>query len=326
MFKVLVVGCGQLGSRHLQAISTLEGVDGIDVLDSNSESLALGQARMREIQANALIKFSWLNSINQTHAAYDLCIVATHATGRVGLIKEIVLKTKCAKFLVEKIVAQSTLEYEQLLELSRKNNLKIWVNCQTRTYEIYKRIKSLLNPAEPIYFSVFGGNHGLACNGIHAIDLFLFLDGSNDVESMGSIIDEKFHPSKRGKDLYDLSGTLMAASPKGSQCVVHFSAEGMSPDNAIVLSRDHKFVIDQMKLKFFESHADENWLWREHELKENLFVSHMSRKFAQDILTKDVCDLPTLEQAWPSHQYLLNELLPHFNRLLKSKMALCPVT
>ena len=47
--KALLVGCGQLGSRHLQALASLALISNIEVLDPSAESLELGKQRVREL-------------------------------------------------------------------------------------------------------------------------------------------------------------------------------------------------------------------------------------------------------------------------------------
>ena len=67
MSRVLIAGCGQLGSRHLQAVATLTGVDSIDVFDPRPEAL---------------------------------CVVATLALGRTALVREIADRLGYRAFLL----------------------------------------------------------------------------------------------------------------------------------------------------------------------------------------------------------------------------------
>src|SRR3989338_4442381 len=91
--RVSIVGCGQLGSRHLQAVSCLPEVSEIEIIDPNPESLELGKKRLSDV-ANRVssIKYKWLSSPDQMSADGDLCIVATQAKGRVEVVKEISAK------------------------------------------------------------------------------------------------------------------------------------------------------------------------------------------------------------------------------------------
>jgi predicted dehydrogenase len=325
--RILLVGCGQLGSRHLQAVASLPEVYEIQVVDPNAGSLALGQTRLKEVpDLNREIKFSWLPGLEKASHGGDLCILPTQARGRGELIKKIAKELGYKRFLVEKIVTQSMREYYDLMGFSKEQDLSIWVDCQTRTYEIHRRIKAQLDPQEPIVFGDFGGNHGLACNGIHYADLFLFYDNAKKIKSAGSRIDPILHKTKRGKDIFDLSGTLLGGSDKGSTCIISYSARHLSPDYVSIQTSRGKYIVDHIRQVAFESLAAEDWQWKPIELKENYRISHLSKGFVSKILNDQDPLLPTLEECRASHEYILGELLPHFNRLLKVEQGICPVT
>ena len=325
--KILLVGCGQLGSRHLQAIAALREVNEIHVVDPNKGSLDLGKLRLKEISdINRKIKFSWLNELKNGSSNGDLCIIATQAKGRCPLVKEITRSLKYKNFLIEKIVTQSMDEYEDLMSFCKKNNLKVWVNCKTRAYAIHKYIKSRLDQKEPFFFSDCGGNHGLANNGIHAADLFVFYDETTQIKSNGCRIDSILHPSKRGRGIFDLSGILQGYSKKGSDLLISYQSNHESPDHITIVSPRGRFIVDHFQKVAYESSAASKWEWRRIPIKENYLVSHTTKTFARDILLKGKCDLPTLFECFPAHRFILSVLLPYFTRLLRTNNNYCPVT
>ncbi len=136
---VTIVGCGQLGSRHLQAVASLPEVGVIYGIDPRAESLQLAQGRLTEIaDLNPQIKFSWYENLDTRAAGGDLCIVATQAEGRVQLIKEIAERLGYRKFLIEKVVAQSVAEYQDLMQYCAARGIEVWVNCKSRAYGIHQ--------------------------------------------------------------------------------------------------------------------------------------------------------------------------------------------
>ncbi|MBD3271936.1 MAG: hypothetical protein GF384_05310 [Elusimicrobia bacterium] len=325
--KILVVGCGQLGSRHLQAVASLQEVSDIFVLDTNPSSLELGKKRISEISdINRAVAFHWFDTIDDTIPKGDLCIVATQARDRCRLITRIADTLGYQNFFIEKIVSQSVADYEKLLTYAKNKNLTIWVNCKTRAYGIHTYIKSKLDPSEPIVFSDMGGNHGLANNGIHAADLFIFYDGSKEIKSSGSKIDSVLMPSKRGKEIYDLGGSLYGYTDKGSIFMLSFSSTNTSPDHISIISKKSRFIVDHFQKFAFESYADQQWEWKKIPIVENWTVSHMSKRFVTDMLIRGTCSLPTLEECYPAHLFILKQLLPHFNSMLNRQDTLCPVT
>lgn len=326
-YKILLVGCGQLGSRHLQAVASIEDIAEIHVVDPNPASIELGKTRLKEIpDLNRNPKFYWFNELNRCSAQGDLCLIATQARGRGSLLKRVARELNYKAFLIEKVVVQSLKEYEDLILFSEQNNLSVWVNCKTRAYSIHKYIKSRLNQDEPIMFTRIEGNHGLAGNGIHGADLFVFYDGADRIRSGSSRIDPVLHPSKRGQNLFELSGTVHGFTDKGSDLVLSFARYHLGPDCISIVSPRGRFIIDHFQKTAFESYPQTDWAWSPIRIDENWLVSHMTKKFVSDIFNHGACDLPTLKECYPAHKYILSELLPHFNRLLGVSEDYCPVT
>ncbi len=326
-YSVLIVGCGDIGSRHLQAVASLPQVQEIEVVDPRPEGLALGRRRISEVADRALgTSYRWLSSLDEAKRDGDLCIVATQAEGRGRLVQEIAAKAGYRRFLVEKLVSQSLQEYQDLLAFVEEKGLSVWVNCKSRAHPSHKRVKASLNPGEPIVFSTVGGNHGLANNGIHIVDLFSFYDDATRIESGGAHIDPILHPSKRRGPVYDLSGTLCGHTAKGSQFTLTFAPGHDGPAHYSVCSPRYRAIIDDMVKCYWESDRETGWLWRQVHFEANLMISNMTRAFAADILASGRCELPTLKDCLPAHRFILEELQPHFARLLGVELDRCPVT
>ena len=325
--KILLIGCGELGSRHLQAIASLGDVGEIDVVEPNDKSIELGKERIKEISdLNDKIKFRWFKGIDKSSSGGDLCIVATRADVRCRLVKQAAGDLNYKYFLIEKIVSQSVREYADLMDFAAKKGLSIWVNCKTRSYEIHKYIKSHLNNSEPIVFSRIGGNHGLATNGVHTADLFIYYDGTREIKSCGSRIDNMLHSTKRSQGVYDLSGCLYGYSDKGSDFMLSFAAGHTGPDLISITSPSCRFIVDHSQRFCFEGYPESGWQWKPVPITENWLVSNITKQFARDIFDKGACGLPTLKECFPAHKYILEELLPYFNKLLKVDNGSSPVT
>lgn len=326
-YLVLIIGCGELGSRHLQAVASMPEVGKIEVVDSRAEALELGRRRVDELPHEpSPDKFRWLTSLADATKNGDLCIVATQAVGRCQLVKDAAQSCGYSTFLIEKIVSQSVTEIEDLVQFSEDHSLSVWVNCQSRAYPIHQRAKRLLGVDEPVIFSVSGGNHGLSNNGIHHADLFEFYDESECIESAGSDIHPVLHPSKRGEGLYDLSGTLHGRSKKGSTFVVSYAAEHQEWEHLSIGNSHHRFFIDHLAETVFESDSESGWQWRKSLFQGSTLVSETTKEFAADILANSECVLPRLRESLVAHRFILDELKPHFSRLLGKDLDRCPVT
>lgn len=325
--KVLLIGCGQLGSRHLQALACVAGIGEIIVVDSVPAALEMGRQRVAEVPGrNSSIRFQWFTLLGNEAAGCDLCIIATQASGRGMLLKDVVERTGCRLFLIEKVVAQSVAEYSAMLALSKKLGLKVWVNCKTRAYSIHRYIKAKMNPLEPIVFTVVGGNHGLGNIGVHEADIFVYHDECSEIKLVGERFDDKLHQSKRGHHVQDLSGALFGISDKGSEFFLSFAPSHESSDLITIASPSARFIVDHIQKFAMESYPADNWVWRPVLINENWMVSHMTISFVSDILGRGECLLPTLGDCFPAHKFVLESLLPAFNRLRGRNDEFCPIT
>ena len=325
--RILIVGCGEIGSRHLQAIAGVDAVGEIEVVDPLPERLALGQERLAEIGVTRpRAQVRWLTSLKDASRGGRLCVVATQAAGRRQVVEEVVERLEYPAFLLEKLVTQSVDDYEALLKFCERRGASAWVNCKTRAYPFHRAARLRFDPAVPIQFNVMGGNHGLANNGIHSVDLFVYYDRCRALTDTGTAIEPILHPSKRGADLFDLSGTLSATSDKGSVLTITFAAGHLAPPCYLVSSDNYRFALDQWSRWAWEADAGTGWQWRPVPFEGDLAISTMSKSFVADILTRSETELPTLQGCYPAHAYLLSTLQPHFSRLLRRELDRCPAT
>ena len=139
--KILIVGCGNIGSRHLQALTKLNGNVTVDIVEHDSNSIKLAKSRLDEAGYDKkYFKFNWHKNFQTLDGYSDLVIVATLSKDRVKLIEKL-LKIGYSRFLIEKLVCQSTSEYKYLLKIMKKFNAKGWVNTRCRYFKSYQKIK-----------------------------------------------------------------------------------------------------------------------------------------------------------------------------------------
>ncbi len=322
---VLLVGCGEIGSRHLQAVASLPDVRQVEIVDQRPEALELGRKRISELPSpNTSITFRWLSSLAEASHGGDLCIVATQADVRCRVVREVAETLGYSKFLLEKLVSQSTADYRSLIRFCEKKQIAAWVNCKGRAHPSHIHVKQHLVPGEPIVFSASGGNHGLVTNGVHVADLFAFYDGAEHIECVWSEIDPVLHQTKRGA--YDLSGTLCGRSVRGSTFMLSLAADHVQPALFSIVSPHYRVALDDVNKWIYESCEDSAWKWRPVPFEADLNISSMTRAFAADILSSGRCRLPTLTECFAAHEFILEEVHPHFEKLLGTTVSRSPVT
>lgn len=324
MKKILIVGCGELGSRFLQACLNIDIISGVDVIEPNSISRNTATSRAKEINSDLTVKIGWYNSISEISSNYDLCIIATHADVREAVI-ESVINLGVKSILTEKIVTQSTESYINILNLAKAHNVAIWVNCKTRAYSIWKYVKERLNPSEPLSYYSIGGAHGLCTNGLHAIDLFVHITECKQLIDQNSVIDADLMLTKRNK--YDLTGTFNLVTENNSKCTIAYLANSQANNLEILATTNYRWIIDYSSKQVFESSVANNWKMEPLIFEEdNLSVSHMSIGFISDILKKNDSELPTIDDTFIAHRYIFEVTLPIFNAHLNKADNICPIT
>ena len=326
-YRVLIVGCGQLGSRHLQAVASLSMVTEIEVVDPSPEALELGRQRLAELPRDkSPSHVRWLASIGEATKQGDLCIIATQAQERCKALREVADTLGYSAFLLEKIVAQSIEELEASAGFATSRGLSVWVNFLERGIPFYRRVKERLSPVDPLIFSATGGNFFLATNGIHSVDLFAYYDECTRIEGAGARVDPILHPSKRGEGLYDLTGTLHGYTEKGSSLTISYIGADSPWFHISIASRGYRCFVDHGTGWACESDSESGWEWRKVPFEGSMLVSQTTREFATGILTSGHCALPTLEESLVSHRFILGQLQPHFCGLLGRPIDRCPVT
>ncbi|OLS19108.1 MAG: Alanine dehydrogenase [Candidatus Heimdallarchaeota archaeon LC_2] len=78
-----IIGAGQIGSRHLQAIAKLTETTNIYIVDTSTDSLNIAKQRFKEIVNNeAEISTSYLTNQMDLPAELDIVIVSTNSNIR----------------------------------------------------------------------------------------------------------------------------------------------------------------------------------------------------------------------------------------------------
>lgn len=163
MRHVLLIGAGALGMRYVEGFEARNDCL-IFVHDILERDLSGFQ--------NAMF-IENLDCVSSTFL--DLVIVATTAKGRAEILINILDNLIFSKILLEKPVEQSV----EKLDLIVKNNSAgmCYVNLARRCSLLYFQLKNILETETVVKIVVTGKNFGIACNGLHFIDLAQYLTG-----------------------------------------------------------------------------------------------------------------------------------------------------
>ena len=99
--NILVIGSGQLGSRHLQSLIKSKEKLNIFVVDQSVESLALAKSRAAEIPNVSASHISYHENLDELKATdFFLTIIATSSKPRLSLLEEVIKRFQTQKYII----------------------------------------------------------------------------------------------------------------------------------------------------------------------------------------------------------------------------------
>lgn len=324
MKNIVLIGAGNLGSRHLQALSKVSFKTRIEVVDPFANALKVAETRFNEMPSNSNISgINFYSSLFELSNQVDLAIIATNADIRAEVIRTLVSHSNVRNLVLEKVLFQSPEEYIEIHALLEEKNIKAWVNHPRRMFPYYSMLKELIAGSKQVSYQVQGGDWGLACNGLHFIDHLAFLTGCNEVEIHTDRLNTSVISSKR-KGYMEVGGIL--SGKIGPHTFELFCHEIASPIVITICSDNLNAIIDEANGWVRISTKENGWNWVELNTKINYFQSELSNLLAEDILSLGNCSLSTLAQATKLHIPFVNAMLKHFNHYGAEKHTACPIT
>ena len=244
--------------------------------------------------------------------------MATTSKGRLDLVSKL-LEQGNKRFLLEKMVCQSKTEYIKIISKMKKHKSKAWINTPRRYFKSYQKINNIFSH-NIVHLCVDAGNLGLGSNAIHIMDLFSWLNHDYDISLNGDYLDNKILSNKRGKNFVEFSGSLIGKSKKGALLYITFHLNQNIPVTVTLVNKNMKIIIDETNSKLLLN-TESNTLNFNTE-----FVSNITDKIAFDILNKDSCLLPKLENSLIAHTELFKVFNRHLTKIQKIHYNLCPIT
>lgn len=324
MYKILLIGAGQLGSRHLQGLLNVKLPISIDVVDPNISSIEIAKKRVSEIKYDYDNVFiNYFNSIDNISPNIDICIIATTANHRYEVIKKIITISKIKNLILEKILFQKQVEYELTAKLLKDNSINCWVNCPRRMFSVYNELRQKITYNEKITLTLIGGDWGLACNSIHFIDLVCFLSDDYIFSLDTAGLSDIFESKRVG--FYEVSGTLKATFSNGSEIFLHSRRHSSANIKIQILSDSYFWEIDEFKGEI----SITDILSCSNPVKSKFTIPYQSQitnLICEDILLTNECALPSYENSMLEHIQIINPLIEFLQKKSINCENGCPIT
>lgn len=324
--NIAIIGAGQLGRRHLQAVAKVTKSMDIYIVEPSAENLKLAMtmfnnALKTQNPTNDLSTAAIpLQSVDQLPDVIDLAIIATSADVRLELIRSLIVKSKVENLILEKLVFQSVREFDLARSIMGSLVERTWVNTARRAMNLHRAVKNFLDEDQVDYFGVAGGLWGLGTSSIHMLDLLdFFQPGTIDAVNTELLNDEILESKRAG--FYEISGTLSGRLGKANYSLLS-EANQEGPLTIHVKGKNRACLINETngKVIFFDEKNEHTKQFPQQ------YVSELTTKIVEDIFEGHVPMLPNFYQSEKLHIPLIEALSGFFNKKVGTPKSFVPLT
>ncbi len=166
-YNILLVGCGNIGFRHLQGFINTKLPLNLYIVEINDDNIKNAQDYIKKFD-NITVQFCKdLKKI--TNSYFDICTIATCSDIRLMLIKNIIENNNIkyiSNMILEKVTFQSLKQFEEYEDLIKKfKNCNTFISSHWQQVYDNEKFDLFKNPKITINFE----SGGLLCNIIHAL-------------------------------------------------------------------------------------------------------------------------------------------------------------
>ncbi|MCM3760897.1 Gfo/Idh/MocA family oxidoreductase [Alkalihalobacillus oceani] len=310
--NIVIVGAGQIGSRHLQSLAHFDRDATVYVVDPSEEALRIAKGRFEE-EGRAdknIVDVFFEKTLKYVPNEMDVGIIATNSNIRKQAIMDLLTVSSVRYLILEKFLFPQESDYSEIEELLNSKGIQAFVNCARRVWPIYKKVKRLIDQSSFIHFEVSSSNLGLGCNGIHFVDLLAYFTGEDNIEFNQKLLDKVIKESKR-KGFLEFTGSLIGEGRNFHLIVTSYS-DGEAPVMVNINTLDAKIVINETKKIAYFSTKENEWSFEEYRF-EKLYVSQSTSDIIKQLIDTRNCDLTPYKESAKLHKSMLAAFIKHLN-------------
>jgi len=317
MLKIAIIGCGQIGSRHLQGLSKISEPVKLFLIDSCVDSIKTSIDRFEEVVSKQeRNKFELqVVDIGSINCNLDFAIISTSSAERANLTSKLLLNTKVKFIIFEKFLFQNRSDYLKINNLLNMVKVNAWVNQWMSSSEAYIEIADWFG-SDLQEIIVTGNNWGMGCNSVHYIDYFDKVTGRKSLELIESNIDNKVLKIKR-EGYYEVTGSIVIRSENGVKLTLKSrKAKKTELAKLIMIGKNKRIEASTnnqiLTCNYFDASNGE--LTKNFDIP---FQSSITGSIIENICLNQNSSLPTYDQSVKHHLVLFDSLQSNFN--LKNK-------
>lgn len=325
MNSVIILGAGNIGSRHLQGLSNLKNKANIHIVDPDKTSLEVSQTRWDNIKKTNQSSVSYHKSLADVNSQeFDVAIISTTSSVRKNVFETVIDQKSIDNIIFEKFLFQNESDFHEVSSLLNSYDINAWVNHARRYRPTYKKIVEQIND-KPIEITVSGSQWGIGCNGIHYVDVYGWVTGSEVINWDNSQLQRRLLSAKR--DGYVEFVGALTGNDKFGNCINLICIEGEEPrKNVSISTPKQEWIINQSINKGLHITKKSDG-WNSKQIPVELpYVSEITGSVVNEIINEGTCALPTYDEAKVYHIGLLRTLKDHVEKVRGESIENCPIT
>lgn len=292
----VIIGAGQLGSRHLQGLALLKEKANIYLVDPSDISLGTSKIRFEEVDIFKNKNIFLLNTVEKLPKEIEFAIIATTSLYRLDSFKLLLKQSKVKFLLLEKFLFPYAEEYNEAKKLLENTNTTTYVNCTRRQFEGYQNLMKKIKDSSKKNLIVKGDNWNLGSNAIHFLDLFSFLN-DNEAITFDKVQSNLINQESKHKGYIEFTGTLIGKTTLGSVIELHSTSSNVGFEIKVETD-DEVYYIDESKGIIKSSKAVE-------EFQRN-YQSQLTNRVYEQLKKEGSCYLTPFDEAIVPHLLLLD--------------------
>lgn len=310
MTSVLLIGCGNIGFRHLQAIEQMSAAAMITIVEPSVAAHPRIAALVAAHQGPH--RFFLHEALPAIAQHFDLAVIATSANHRCSVVKGLLQVHSVGVMILEKVLFQYLADLDAIEGLLAAKGVQTYVNCGRRYFPSYVALRARFAAQQPVNLVFSGHEYGLASNAIHFIDVAEFLNGAAVTKVDASGLLAGAVPTKRA-DCVEVFGTLTAQLANGARLTMVCHAGGVLSIRNQLSSGPDKIDINQISRQMTEGDYSAAFVMKN--------VSECTEIYEEALA--GTCRLTPYADSARQHQLFLRAILGHLGL---PDTALCPIS
>jgi len=316
---VVLVGVGEIGSRHLQGLTRCHVPLRIFGVEPNLQRVEVALDRWKQVnESNQGIHHLEFSALREVPDCVDVAIVATSATARLEAAHSLAQGRKVKSWIFEKWITNRVDELPEFLHFCAGGS-QAWVNFPRRVMSWYQEINQLCEQMGVVEVDVKLRPDALFTNSIHFVDLVERWTGENVVSSRWGGVELIPTASKR-TGFVDSCGQMTANFSGGSQLKV----TSKSGDQRVFPSLRATWRADSLRID--EESGVASFGSRGEVVGRLTYQSELSGQVIEGLLRNQTCHLTRVEHSIQTHGILLHDINDWWRQTAPPRQGVLPIT